>query len=275
MRQFLSVRSRKNPLSRRALMVSIGSATLLRPVGAFAQPHVMPVIGLLDSAASTVAELADFYAGFEVEGYIPNQTLAVDYHSAGGDYARLPALAADLLKRQVAAIVAIGVPAALAAKAATSTIPIIFAIGPDPVRSALISSLDRPRGNITGVTDLAVGRERKRLELLHALIPTAGEIAFLVNSNNPNVDAQSRDAIAAAGGIGVRLRVIRASADGEFDTAFSSLAASQPRGLVIADDEFFNSRNAYLAPFWRCITVSRRSFRDARYRGRWLGKLRL
>jgi putative tryptophan/tyrosine transport system substrate-binding protein len=234
-------------LSRRALMVSVGSAAALSPVGAFAQPAAMPVIGLLDSATSTVAELADLYAGLKVEGYVPNQTLAVTYHSAAGDYGKLPALAADLLGRRVAAIVAIGVPAALAAKAATTTIPIIFAIGPDPVRNALIGSLDRPGSNITGVTDLAVGRERKRLELLHELIPTADEIALLLNSNNPNVEVQSRDAVAAAGGMGVRLRVTRASADDEFDGAFSSLAASQPHGLVIADDELFNSRSAYLA----------------------------
>lgn len=247
MRPFRSLRGLKNPLSRRELVVSIGSAILALPVSGFAEPNSMPVIGLLDSATSTVAELDDFYAGLKVEGYIPHQTLAVEYHSAAGDYGRLPALAADLVKHQVAAIAAVGLPAALVAKNVTSTIPIIFAIGPDPVRGGLISSLDKPGGNITGVTNLATGRERKRLELLHELIPTASEIALLVNPNNPNAAVQSQDAVAAARAMGVQLKLIHASADGGFDAAFEALAGSQTRGLVIADDELFNSRSTYLA----------------------------
>ena len=247
MRPFPSARGLKNLPSRREFMIATGSAVLAPPFRALAQSNSMPAIGLLDSATSTPAELADFYAGLKVEGYIRNQTLAVRYHSAAGDYGRLPALAADLVQHQVAAITAIGVPAALAANKVTTTIPIIFAIAPDPVRSGLIGSLDKPGGNITGVTDLAAGRERKRLELLHALVPTAGEIALLVNPNNPNADAQSRDAVAAADAIGVQLRPIRAGADDDFDTSFGALAALQPRGLVIADDELFDSRSTYLA----------------------------
>lgn len=247
MRPLLSKCGLKDPLSRRELIVLISGAVAALPCGTFAQPHSMPVIGVLDSAASTLPEIADFYAGLKVEGYVRGQTLAVAYHSAAGNYSRLPILAGDLVKRQVAVIAAIGLPAARAAKAATTAIPIIFAIGPDPVLSALIDNLDRPGGNITGVTGMAAGRAGKRLELLHELVPTAREIAFLVNPDNPDVDAQTRDAIAAAGEIGVQLKVIRASADAEFDTAFSLLAVAQTRGLVIADDELFDSRSAYLA----------------------------
>lgn len=207
----------------------------------------MPLIGLLDSASSTPAELADFYAGLQLEGYIRNKTLAIDYRSASGDYSRLPALASYLVKSQVTAVTAIGFPAAAAAKMATTTVPIIFAVAPDPVRSGLVDSLDEPGGNLTGVTDLAEAYESKRLQLLHELIPTAGAIAFLVNSLNPNADAQSRGTLAAGRAMGVQVRLIKTKPDEDLGTTFGALAAMQPRGLVIADDEFFDSQSSYLA----------------------------
>jgi putative ABC transport system substrate-binding protein len=218
----------------------------------------MPVIGLLDSAASTPAELADLYAGLQVEGYIRNKTLTAEYRSAVGDYSRLPALAADLVKNRVAAITAIGLPAAAAAKSATTTIPIIFAVAPDPVRSGLVSSLDEPGGNMTGVTDLAAGHVRRRLDLLHELIPTASEMALLVNPLNPTADAQSEDAVAATRAMGRQLRLMRAKADEDLTPIFDVLTAMQPRGLVIADDELFDSRSAelgFLALHYRVPTV--------------------
>jgi putative ABC transport system substrate-binding protein len=218
----------------------------------------MPVIGLLDSAASTPAELADLYAGLQVEGYIRNKTLTAEYRSAVGDYSRLPALAADLVKNRVAAITAIGLPAAAAAKSATTTIPIIFAVAPDPVRSGLVSSLDEPGGNMTGVTDLAAGHVRRRLDLLHELIPAAPEIALLVNPLDPTADAQSEDAVAATRAMGRQLRLMRAKADEDFTSIFDVLTAMQPRGLVIADDELFDSRSAelgFLALHYRVPTV--------------------
>ena len=227
-------------------MALTGSAVLAPPLIAFAQPNAMPVVGFLDTAASTPDQLAAFYDGLKVENYIRNQTIAAVYHSAAGDYGRLPALAADLVKRQVAAITAVGVPAALAAKAATTAIPVVFVIGRNPEELGLVRSLDVPGANITGVTALAAGRERKRLELLHQLIPAATEIAVLVNPANASADTQVEDATAASRAMGVRLRPIRASAAGAFDAAFDLLAASPPGGLVIADDELFDSRAADL-----------------------------
>lgn len=218
----------------------------------------MPVIGLLDSAASTPAELADLYAGLQQEGYLRNKTLAVEYRSASGDYSRLPTLAADLVKSRVAAMTAIGLPAAAAAKAATTTIPIIFAVAPDPIRSGLVSNLDAPGANMTGVTDLAAGHVGKRLDLARELIPTAPEIALLVNSHNPAAGAQSEDAVAAARTIGRQLRLLRAKADEDFTPIFDALTAMQPRGLVIADDELFDSRSAelgFLALHYRVPTI--------------------
>lgn len=218
----------------------------------------MPIIGVLDSAASTPAELGDFYAGLQVEGYIRNKTLTVEYRSAAGNYSRLPALAADLVKNGVTAMTAIGLPAAAAAKMATTVIPIIFAVAPDPVRSGLVGSLDEPGGNMTGVTDLAAGHERKRLDLLHDLLPTAAEMAMLVNPLNPRAEAQSEDAVAAARANGMQLRLMRAKADEDFDAIFDALAAMQPRGLVVADDELFDSRSAdlgFLALHYRIPTI--------------------
>ena len=256
MRPLPSRRRPKNSLSRRRVLAALGGAIV--PSGASAEPLAMPVIGLLDSAASTPAALADFYAGLQVEGYIRNKTLTVEYRSAGGDYSRLPALAADLVKNGVAAMTAIGFPAAAAAKTATTAIPIVFAVAPDPVRSGLVGSLDAPGGNMTGVTDLAAGHERKRLELLHELLPTAGEMALLVNPLNPGADAQSEDAVAAARSKGMQIQLMRAKADEDFDTIFDALAAMQPRGLVIADDELFDSRSAdlgFLTLHYRIPTI--------------------
>ena len=201
-------------------MAVTGSVMLERPRIAFAARNAMPVIGFLDAAASTADELAAFYDGLKVEGYIRNQTIEVVYHSAAGDYGRLPVLAADLVNRQVAAIAAVGAPAALAAKAVTTAIPVVFVIGRNPVEIGLVPGLDLPGGNMTGVTALASGRERKRLELLHQLIPAAAEIALLVNPANASADTQVGDATAASRTIGVRLRPIRATAAGAFDAAF-------------------------------------------------------
>jgi putative ABC transport system substrate-binding protein len=232
-------------LSRRRVLGSLGGA-IVAPSGAFAQAFSMPVIGVLDSAASSPAELADFYAGLQLEGYIRNKTLTVEYRSASGDYSRLPALAAGLVKNRVMAMTAIGLPAAAAAKTATTAIPIIFAVAPDPVRSGLVNSLDAPGGNMTGVTDSTTGHVRKRLDLMHELIPAASEVAVLVNPLNPRADAQSEAAVAAARAMGTQLRLMRAKADEDFSSIFDVLTAMQPRGLVIADDERFDSRGVEL-----------------------------
>lgn len=245
-----------NRLSRRKLIALGGGALLGSPIGAFAERNPAPVIGLLDAAASTADELAAFYDGLRAEGYIRNQTLEAVYHSGAGDYSRLPALAEDLVKRQVAAIAAFGVHAALAAKTATAknattktatpAIPVVFAIGPNPVEVGLVHSLDLPGGNITGVTALSAGRERKRLDLLHQVVPAADQIALLINPAAANSGSRVEEAVAASRAMGVRLRPISASAAGEFDGVFDALAISPPGGLIIADDELFDSRAADL-----------------------------
>jgi ABC-type uncharacterized transport system substrate-binding protein len=245
-----------SPLSRRKVIALSGGAVLGSPFIAYAERNPAPVIGLLDAAASTADELAAFYDGLKVEGYIRNQTIEVIYHSGAGDYSRLPALAEDLVRRQVAAMAAFGIPAAQAAKTATiknattktaiPAIPVVFAIGPNPVEVGLVRSLDLPGGNITGVTALSAGRERKRLELLHQVVPAADQIALLFNPADGNTGSRVEEAVAASRTMGVQLRPISASAASEFDTVFDSLAASPPGGLIIADDELFDSRAADL-----------------------------
>ena len=156
-------------LTRRKCIAAIGAVMLTRPLNA----QRIPIIGVLDSAAATAFKLSTFYEGLKVEGFSRNQNLTIEYHSAEGEYARLPELAADLINRRVTLITAFGTPASLAAKAATTKTPIVFAVNANPIESGLVASLSHPGANVTGVTGMAVGRERKRLELLHAAVPTA------------------------------------------------------------------------------------------------------
>jgi putative ABC transport system substrate-binding protein len=211
-----------------------------------AQQAPTPNIGVLDSAAATALKLSRFYEGLKVEGFSRNQNLTVEYHSADGDYARLPELAADLVNRRVTLITAFGSPAALAAKVATTKIPIVFAISANPIEIGLVASLSHPGTNVTGVTGMAVRREQKRLELLHAAIPTAPIVGFLLNPQNLAQDAQINDALASAQKQGVQIKITRASTGRDFDNVFAELAQSQAGGLVIADDEFFLSASADL-----------------------------
>jgi putative ABC transport system substrate-binding protein len=234
-------------LRRRAFTVLLGSAALAWPLTARAQQGAIPVIGFLDSSAGAAAKLTAFYEGLKIEGFVRNQNVAIEYHSAESDYGRLPGLAADLVNRKVAVIASIGMPAALAAKTATTTIPIIFAVGPDPVQIGLISSLNRPGGNITGVTNMSEEHEQKRLELLHELMPTASVFALLINPTNPNAETQTREALEAARKMGLQVNLLRASAESDFATAFATLAELRAGGLVIGDDELFISRSAQLA----------------------------
>ena len=181
-------------------------------------------------------------------GFVEGRNVAVEYRWSEGNYDQLPGLAANLVRRPVAAIVAIGaLPVTLAARAATTTIPIVFGIGGDPIKLGLVTSLNRPNGNLTGVTNLNTEVLPKRLELLHELVPTATKIALLVNPTNPAAETQSRDAQAAAGTLGLRLQVLQASTEREIDVAFSTLAQLQAGGLVIAGDGLFVGRIEQLA----------------------------
>jgi putative tryptophan/tyrosine transport system substrate-binding protein len=177
-------------------IAAIGAAMLPRTLKAQQLPT--PIIGVLDSAAATALKLSTFYEGLKVEGFSRNQNLTVEYHSANGDYARLPELAADLVNRRVALITAFGAPAALAAKAATTKIPIVFAVSASPIDIGLVASLNRPGVNVTGVTGMAAGREQKRLELLHAAVPNAPALGFLLNPQTSNPDALVNNALAFA-----------------------------------------------------------------------------
>jgi putative tryptophan/tyrosine transport system substrate-binding protein len=234
-------------MRRREFIGLIGGAGAAWSFAARAQKPALPVLGFLDGSAVTAARLSLFFEGLKTEGFVRNQNVAVDFRSAQGDYGRLPAIAADLVKRGVAAIATAGVPAALAAKSATTTIPIVFSIESDPVQIGLVGSLNRPGGNITGVTTLTVALEQKRLGLLHELIPAATNFALLVNPGNPNAESQKTDALAATGKMGIQINVLQASSESDFEKAFAAVTESRTSGLAIGNDALFLSRIAQLA----------------------------
>jgi putative ABC transport system substrate-binding protein len=222
-----------------------GAAVCARPARA-QQP--MPVIGFLSSAAPDrdAGRLRAFRQGLSETGYVERQNVEIEYRWAEEKNDRLPALASDLVAREVTVIVANN-PATLPAKAATKTIPIVFTIGFDPVAAGLVASLNRPGGNLTGVTSLNLELGLKRLELMHELVPAASIMAFLVNPTSPSADTQLRDLQALARTTGRQVRVLHASTQRDFDTVFATLVELRAGGLVIGPDAFFNSRSEQLA----------------------------
>ena len=237
-------------IKRREFITLLGGAAVW-PLAAHAQQAAMPVIGLLGSESLDLwaSRMRAFHRGLEVAGYVEGQKVAIEYRWAEGHNDRLPALAADLVRRQVTAIAAPGsTPAVLAAKAATSTIPIIFWVGSDPIELGLVASLNRPGGNLTGVTTLNVGLVAKRVELLHEVVPRTKSIALLINPTSPELTKISiEDAQAAARTFGLELHVLNASAERDFDVVFASLMQLRASGLVIGTDAFFSSRLEQLA----------------------------
>jgi putative ABC transport system substrate-binding protein len=210
----------------------------------------MPAIGFLSgvSPQSYVHVVAAFRRGLMETGYVEGQSIVIEYRWAQNEIDRLPTLAADLVNRQVAVIATTGTPSAFAAKAATTTIPIVFEVGFDPVTIGLVASLSRPGGNLTGVTNLGVEVEAKQLELLHELVPTATTIALLVNPTNRTLaETLSRDMQPAADKLGLKLQVLNASTDRDFDTVFATLARQRAAALMIGADIFFISRSQQLA----------------------------
>jgi putative tryptophan/tyrosine transport system substrate-binding protein len=236
---------------RRQFISLLGGVVVAWPLAARAQQSTMPVIGYVGTGSreSDAFRLPSFHQGLSESGYVEGRNVAIEYRWAEGQNDRLPALMADLVRRRVTVI---AVPAstagALAAKAATSTIPIVFYIGLDPVELKLVASLNRPGGNLTGVTGWNVAVGPKRLELLHELIPTATVMALLVNPTSPDLaKADSKEQAAAARTLGLQLHILHASTEGDFDTVFASLVQLRAGGLVIGTDSFFNTQKEQLA----------------------------
>jgi len=237
-------------MKRREFMALVGRAAVAWPLAARAQQPVMPVIGFVNSAPRQGQEpqLAAFLKGLADVGYVEGRNVAIEYRWAEGQNDRLAALAADLVRRQVAVIAATSAPAALAAKMATTTIPIVFETAADPVKLGLVTSLSRPGGNVTGVTRLNVAIAPKRLELLHELIPTARVIALLVDPNNVAIaETNISDAQATARSLGLELHVLNASTERDFDTVFAELIRLRADGLVIGASGLFLARQEQLA----------------------------
>jgi ABC-type uncharacterized transport system substrate-binding protein len=234
-------------VKRREFITLLGSAAAAWPLVARAQQPAMPVIGFLNSRASGDDPhlLAAFHQGLSENGYAEGRNVAIEYRWAEGDYHRLRALAADLVRRQVAVIAANG-PAALPVRAATTTIPLVFFTGVDPVEAGIVASLARPGGNATGVTILNTELGPKRLQLLYELVPTATSMALLVNPTNPNAGALSNDVLAAARTLGLKLHLLHASAERDFDAVFANSLQLRAGGIVIGADAFFTSRNRQL-----------------------------
>ena len=236
-------------MDRRELLILGAGTAIAWPLKARAQQKAMPVIGFLHFASPGplyAYEVTAFQQGLGENGYVEGKNLAIEYRWAEGHYDRLPALAADLVGRKVDLIAAGGGPSALAAKAATSTIPIVFASGDDPVANGLVASLARPGGNVTGTTFIDLELTPKLLELVSELVPQARVIALLVNPNNPNTEHNIGDAQEAARAKGVQLPILKAGTKSEIDAAFASLGQLQAGALVIGSDPFFSSRREQL-----------------------------
>jgi putative ABC transport system substrate-binding protein len=237
-------------MRRREFVTLIGGAAAAWPLSARAQQTAMPVIGFLDpkSAGASAHYVSALRQGLKEGGYIEGQNIAIEFRWAEGRNDQLPAMAADLVRRQVAVIAAISPDAAVAAKSATTTIPIVFQSGSDPVELGLVASLNRPGGTITGISRLATELAPKLLELLHEAAPNADNIAFLMNPASVNAEVKTREAQAAAHSLGLKqLVILTAGTAAEIDTAFATMAERQANALLIGQAVFFNNQVEQLA----------------------------
>jgi putative ABC transport system substrate-binding protein len=241
-------------MRRREFIPLLGSAavvpTILWPFGAIAQRPAIPVIGFLNSGSPELftARVASFQRGLNEAGFVEGRNVVLEYRWAQSQYDRLPALASDLVQRQVAVIAATGgIPSALAAKAATSTIPVVFVAGSDPVKFGVITSLSRPDSNVTGLTVFTSELVPKRLELLHEVVKKVGNVALLVNPTNAVSESVQRDVQEAARSLGLKLSVVHAIGEPDLDKIFATLNQLQVGALVIGTDAFFDGQSERLA----------------------------
>jgi putative ABC transport system substrate-binding protein len=229
-------------------MTLLGGAAAAWPLAARAQQAAMPVMGYLNSRSrdTDAPFLTAFHHGLNETGYVEGQNLAIEYRWAEGQYDQLPVLATDLVRRQVNVMAATSTPAALAAKAATSAIPIVFTTGADPIAIGLVGSLSRPRGNVTGVNSYLSDFGAKRLELLRQLVPTAAVIGMLVNPNYPDAESQAKDVKEAARTLGQQVHVVNAGSEGDLNRAFATFIELKADALLVSLDSFFLSRREQL-----------------------------
>jgi putative tryptophan/tyrosine transport system substrate-binding protein len=253
---------------RRQFITLLGSAATW-PLAARAQQTAMPVVGFLNSSSPDgyAHFVAAFHQGLKETGYVEGRNVAIEYRWAEGQYDRLPALAADLVRRRVDVIAATSTPANRVAKAATTTIPIVFTTSSDPVELGLVASLSRPGGNVTGAATLNVEVGSKRLELLHEIVPPAAMIVELVNPNNPNLETQLRNLQAAGHTVGRRILALSARTQSEIDAAFARLVEQQAGGLLINTDAFFFTQRDQLIALAKRYAIpaifDRREFAEA------------
>ena len=231
-------------MRRREFITLLGAIAVARSRTASAQQSAKPLIGILSNPSGDRFETVfpAFHRGLSASGYVEGQNVAIEYRFADGKTDRLPALAADLANRNIAVLVAFANPTALAAKAATTTIPIVFIIGGDPVQLGLVGSLNRPAGNITGITFFSTQLESKRLELLHELVPRATLFGVLTNPSQPSSVDQENEVAAAARALGLKVHIVHASGEGDFDTAFATCVQMGAGGLLVTADALFLSR---------------------------------
>jgi putative tryptophan/tyrosine transport system substrate-binding protein len=236
-------------MRRREFIALLGGVAAIWPLAARSQQSAMPVIGLLGSATASdwTPYVGAFRQGLRDAGYVEGNNVSIEARWANSQYDRLPAMAAELVQRKVTVIAAFATPAARAAKAATTTIPIVFTTNRDPVQIGLVASLSRPDGNMTGATNLGVEVEPKLVQLMHDAVPSAKIIALLVNPTNFSSETLSRSLQPAAGRFGLQLHVVNASSESDFDTVFATLRQLTVDGLIVVDDAFFNTHIRELA----------------------------
>src|SRR5262245_18749414 len=237
-------------IGRRELLAALGGVAAAWPLAARAQQPAMPVVGFLNSETPTewARDVAAFRKGLSETGFVEGRNVAIEYRWAQGHNDRLPALAAELVRRQVAVIAAAGTPSVLAAKAATTTIPIVFSSAIDPVAAGLVASLSRPGGNVTGVTNLGVELVQKQVEMLHRMVPKANVIAALVNPSDPGLgEPSTKGAQAAARALGLQIHIVQAGTERDIEATFASLARLGVGAMVGLPNTFFVSRGEQIA----------------------------